>query len=274
MRGDILRHLPVYAMRAVEYAWIASVPKRTILKLRFGEKRFAMHFKPMGQGEGARGMFMFRERYEPLLTYGHKLLGPNDVALDVGSNQGLFTAAFGAIVSRVIAVEPIPWQAERVRANIRLNRYAHARVVEAAISDNVGQAVLGLAGGDTSASIVDDWAKSKSIEVKTVTLDSLIETENLQRVDFIKLDVEGAELMALDGGQRMLREFRPVFCIEASDPKLFVDVRRRLIDAGYHMYRFNTDGALDRLDEVKGWIDNVFFLTAEHEQRHAVLIRS
>lgn len=274
MRGDILRHLPVYAMRAAEYVWIASVPKQSVLKLRFGTKRFGMHFKPMGQSEGARGMFMFRERYEPLLTFGHKLMRPDDVALDVGSNQGLFTAAFGSLVSRVIAVEPIPWQAERVRANIQLNRHTHSSVVEAAISDRVGTATLGLAGGDTSASIVDDWAKSKSIEVKTVSLDSLIETEQLQRVDFIKLDVEGAELLALDGGQRMLAEFRPIFCIEASGADFFAQIQQRLSDAGYRMYRFGKDGMLKQLDRATGWIDNVFFLTPEHQTRLAALIEA
>ncbi len=272
MRGDVLPQLPVFALRTVEYLWISTVPKKSTLKLRFGAKTFSMHFRPMGQGEGARGMFMFRENYEPLLTHGHKLLKAGDVAFDVGANQGLFTAAFGAIAGKVIAVEPIPWQAERVRANIALNKYSHASVVEAAISDTVGEATLGLAGGDTSASIVDEWSKSKSITVRTVTLDSLVETHQLSRVDFVKLDVEGAELMALDGGKRMLTELRPIFCLEASDPVLFAKIAGRMAAEGYRMFRFDKRGRLVRVKEVTGWIDNVFFLTAEHEAKHAGII--
>jgi FkbM family methyltransferase len=272
MRGDVLGHLPVYSMRMLEYLWIAAVPKKNILKLRFGPARFSMHFSPMGQGNGSRGMFLFREDYEPLLKHGHKFLSPGAVAFDVGANQGLFTAAFGSVASTVVAVEPIPWQAERVRANIKLNGHTQAHVVEAAISDTVGEAALDLSSGDTAASIARSNKARKSIKVATTTLDQLADRFGLKRVDIVKLDVEGAELMALDGGRNMIQTFKPVLCLEASNDQLFARIQARLKDAGYRMFRFDRKGLLRPVAEVSGWVDNVFFLTPDHEARYSSFI--
>ena len=68
-----------------------------------------MRVLPLGPKEGSRGIFLFRENYESLLSVGHRLLKPGDIALDVGANQGIYCCAFGSAVGpggRVVAVEP------------------------------------------------------------------------------------------------------------------------------------------------------------------------
>lgn len=272
MRGPIARNAPRYALRTAEYAWIAAVRKQSVLRIKFGSRPFAMHFQPMGQGEGARGMFMFREGYEPLLTYGHELIGPGDTVLDVGANQGVFAMAFGTVAARVIAVEPIPWQAERVRANIALNSLTNTDVVEAAISNTVGRAELSLAKGDTSASIVPEGPAGQTIDVATTTIDAIVEQFGLDRLDFVKLDVEGAELMALEGAQQAIAQLKPKLCLEASDMEMFARAAEMLSDAGYRMYRFDRSGQLYGVDRVTEKVDNVFFLTEQHERQVARLL--
>lgn len=272
-RGEVLRHLPIYLIRALQYVWIATVPKKSVMRLKFGPGRFAMNIVPAGQGAGTRAMFLFRERYEPLLTHGHRLMRAGDVAMDVGANQGLFTAAFGSIASKVIAVEPIPWQADRVRANIALNHYKDAHVFQGAVSNQEGETTLRFGGQESTSSIVWQHKNGRELQVKTTTLDKLIDIYALSRVDFIKLDIEGAEEMALEGGKRMLSEMKPVLCLEASDMPQFERISKYLAGYGYARFKFDRHGALHRVGEqLTESVDNIFFLTDAHQKRFAETI--
>lgn len=272
-RGEVVRHLPVYLIRGLQYVWIATVPKKSVLRLKFGPARFRVNIRPAGQGAGTRAMFLFRERYEPLLTHGHRLMRAGDVAMDVGANQGLFTAAFGSIASKVIAVEPIPWQAERVRANIALNQYKDAHVFEGAVSDQEGETTLRFGGQESTSSIVWQHKNGRELQVKTTTLDKLIDIFGLTRVDFIKLDIEGAEEIALEGGKRMLSEMKPVLCLEASDMPQFERISKFLAGFGYARFKFDRRGMLHKVgDQLSESVDNIFFLADVHQKRFAETI--
>lgn len=218
-----------------------------------------MRVLPLGPKEGSRGIFLFREDYEPLLAFGHRLLNTGDIALDVGANQGIYCCAFGAAVGpsgRVIAVEPNPRQVQRLKSNIEANGFEHCVVIQKAISDCDGVATLGLAEGDTSASILAA-DKSNSITVETTSIDETVKKMNLPRVNFIKLDVEGAELLALRGAINTLRRFSPTLSIEAADFALFDSIRSFLEPLGYKFAEFCKTGCLVPLDALVTPIDNV-----------------
>ena len=251
--------LPVYFARMARFALLRGFGKESEIRLRFGEKYFHMRVLPLGPKEGSRGIFLFRENYERLLAFGHRLLKPGDIALDVGANQGIYCCAFGSAVGpggRVVAVEPIPRQAQRLKYNIEDNGFKHCAVIQKAISDCEGVATLGLANGDVSASILAA-DKSDSITVETISVDEIVKRMNLPRVDFIKLDVEGAELLALRGAINTLRQFRPTLSIEATDPVLFEGIRSFLEPLGYKFGEFDKTGRIVPFHTLVACIDNV-----------------
>jgi FkbM family methyltransferase len=260
-RGGFSTKLPVYLARMAHFALLRGFSRESEIRVRFGEKYFLMRVLPLGPKEGSRGIFLFRENYESLLSVGHRLLKPGDIALDVGANQGIYCCAFGSAVGpggRVVAVEPIPRQAQRLKSNIEANGFKHCSVIQKAISDCEGVATLGLADGYTSASILAA-DKRDSITVETISVDEIVKSMNLPRVDFIKLDVEGAELLALRGGINTLRQFRPTLSIEAFDSVLFEDIRTFLEPLGYKFGEFDKTGRIVPFRTLTSPIDNVIW---------------
>lgn len=268
-RGGLWQHLPSYALNGARLLWARYVAKRAQFQVRFGGQRVKLKYFPAGQGAGSQGVFFFRERYEPLLEHGHILLGRDAVALDIGANQGVYACAFGLAAGangRVIAVEPIPRQVARLTENLALNGLRNVAIVEAAISDVVGTAELDLSAGDTSASIVTGFGNDR-IRVKTTTIDALVQENGLERVDFIKLDVEAAELLALSGAEQTLKAHRPTLCLEAADAALFEKISTLLSGYGYVCRVFDRAGRLAPMTSLAKPEANVFFMSRDTEAR-------
>jgi len=258
----VRRALPPAALcalpfRVSQFVAMQALKVNRVIEIKFGERRFKMLIQPLGPMQGSRGIFLFREHYEPLLNFGSSLLTRGGVALDLGANQGIYTCAFGSAVGpegRVVSVEPIPRQVDRLETNTKLNGWSHVKVVSGAISDTVGEIDLRMNHGDTAASIV--WGSTdtdKVIRVKTRTIDEIVAGEKLPKVDFIKIDVEGAEMLALRGAVQTLRSFRPILSIETSpESPEPVDFLRTL---GYKMFQFDRRGKLVPVEKVDRLVD-------------------
>lgn len=268
-RGGLWQHLPSYALNGIHLLWARYVAKRAQFSVRFGGQRVKLKYFPGRQGAGSQGVFFFREHYEPLLEFGDIFLTKDAVALDIGANQGVYACAFGLSVGpagRVIAVEPIPRQVARLTENLKLNGLRNVSVVDAAISDRIGTAELDLSAGDTSASIVTGFGNDR-INVKTTTIDEIVRENGLGRVDFIKLDVEAAELLALAGADETLTAYRPTLCLEAADEALFAQIEDLLSGYGYVCRKFDTSGQLVAMGGFDKPEANVFFMSRETEAR-------
>ena len=141
----------------------------------------------------------------PLQWFLREHVGPEDVFFDVGAHIGFFSVCAGGLGARVVAVEPDPRHAARLRTNARLNGL-DVVVVEAAAWDESG--TVGLVEGgsakERSAVVGDD--------VAATTLDDVAERHGMPTV--IKLDVEGAESRALAGARRILAEASPIVLCE------------------------------------------------------------
>lgn len=136
-------------------------------------------------------------------------LPPGGTAIDAGANIGIFTANFARAAGpsgRVIAIEMMPETAHSLRRTIALNQLRNVELVEMALSDQAGQ-TLTIGMPDDShfgqASIIRHQRDAgQSVSVGTTTLDAV--TAGLQRVNVLKMDLEGAELIALGGASRTL----------------------------------------------------------------------
>lgn len=148
----------------------------------------------------------------------HYLL-PGDVVLDCGANIGAHACPFARRVGRdglVIAVEPVPFLADRLEANRRLNGLEHMAIVRKAVSSAAGMrelyapepATWNLGNGSFHT------VSGPPIAVETVTIDELVEEFALSSLKLIKLDIEGHEVDALHGAYHVLQTLRPYVLFE------------------------------------------------------------
>src|SRR6516225_179605 len=124
-------------------------------------------------------------------------LRPEDNVVDVGANVGAFAVyAAQRTRGRVLAIEPHPDNAESLRRNLRANGAAGAEVEECAVADAAGVLPLFLGRSGTTHQLFGaDHAQAtgESLPVRVATLPQLLAKHGIERVDFLKLDCEGAE---------------------------------------------------------------------------------
>ncbi len=132
------------------------------------------------------------------------LLKPGDLFGDVGANIGSYTILASAVSGAdVVAVEPDPDTAERLRINVALNRCElKVSVAEVAVADREGTIQFSK-GLDTMNKIVTGVTDGQTRKVSVTTLDALFSD---RAPVMLKLDVEGFELLVLNGASRLLRQ--------------------------------------------------------------------
>lgn len=126
-------------------------------------------------------------------------LAPGDVFYDLGANVGFFSLIGSRLVGatgQVVAVEPLPHAAELLRQNLATNGFTHARAIEAAIGAGPGAGVLEL-----GTSSLDGRLSSgpDGLRVEVVSIDHGVEVLSWPLPTVIKIDVEGAEVRAIEG---------------------------------------------------------------------------
>ena len=198
-----------------------------------------------------------RTRYLEAEMLGLKdLVGPGSVCVDVGAAAGLYTAALSRLAGpsgQVHSVEPLafahPAWTRVLGIKGARNVQRHALALGAAPGRGVMSVPVGRYGLVTGRSFLADrcrglgsnaeFAGQVEVSVPVATLDGLCE---LDRLDFIKIDVEGAELGVLQGAEQVIAKFRPALLVEIEarhtarydyGPQ---DVADWLVRRGYTMY--------------------------------------
>jgi FkbM family methyltransferase len=147
-------------------------------------------------------------------------VAPGQTALDVGANKGAYTWWLARAVGRrgrVVAFEPQPDLARRLRRAVRGRSFRHVRVEAVALSDRSGEGSLhtpGAAHWEATLEARAPRAGSVSRAVPVWRLDEFLPRLGLERVDFIKIDVEGHELAVLHGAAAVLARDRPTLLLE------------------------------------------------------------
>ena len=167
-------------------------------------------------------------------------------AIDIGANLGEWTVPLARAVGpegRLLAIEPAPRAAAALEKTLAANALRHAAVLRCALGEADGSAELAMplvtsARADTGTARVGPAAAGhETLEVPLSRLDTLVALHRLDRIDFVKIDVEGHERRVLDGAAASLARFRPVLVVEtghegAGERAL---IRNRLEDLGYRM---------------------------------------
>lgn len=137
-------------------------------------------------------------------------LTKSDIILDLGAHFGVFTVKAATEVGdegRVIAIEPEKDNLALLQKNIEANSLKNVMVVPKGVWNKRDKMKLYLANGvHVGHSLVSDRVeRDKFIEIEVDTLDNILEELGITRVDFIKMDIEGAEIEALKGMSKTLK---------------------------------------------------------------------
>ena len=162
------------------------------------------------------------------LRWLNHLLEPDMVFIDVGANHGEFTvfAAKRLTQGQVIAFEPVSLLFHKLQRNIKINNLKNIKVIQKGLANKNFKSTI-----YTRESNFEDGTKheglptlypsttrSKICETIELTyLDQFVESENIAKIDIIKIDVEGAELAVLQGAKKSIIDFKPIILIEVNE---------------------------------------------------------
>jgi FkbM family methyltransferase len=196
--------------------------------------------------------WMWAGAYErELVQLMKKTLKSGMTVLDVGANIGYFSALASGLVGKsgqVHAFEPMPQNLSRLRQNLSAFRWAHA--FPYAVGDATGKAAIYFNESEAGwASLLNSDDLERRADADVIRLDDWVSNHTVDRIDFMKMDIEGGEFHALQGAQVMLSRFRPVIVAElnavclARDHRKPEDVLALLRGLGYCCSPFR-DGVL------------------------------
>jgi FkbM family methyltransferase len=164
-----------------------------------------------------------------------QVLQPGMVVLDVGANVGYYTMLAAAQVGptgKVLAFEPLRANSAMLEASREANGFAHVQIYPYAVAAQDGS--VGFREDDSNGALALDDPSTAVYEVQAVALDTFLSDE--PRIDVVKIDIEGAEGLALSGMQQILRRHRPLVFSEFSwntlrhisgmEPEAFLDLLR------------------------------------------------
>ena len=199
--------------------------------------RFDYNMTSPNQGYGVGFMLWNTSSYDmdeatmimTLLDLRRANFGDGVVAVDAGANIGVFSVEWSRHMSgwgRVISIEAQERVFHALAGNIAINNCFNATPIFAAVSSQPGQMRIRVPNYFAPASFGSlelrqrenteaigqpiDYSEEKMATVRTLSIDSL----QLPRLDFLKVDVEGMEMEALEGARRSVESFRPVMFIE------------------------------------------------------------
>ncbi len=160
--------------------------------------------------------------HEPLTTELTKReLKEGNVCLDIGSNIGYYALLESKIIGnkgRVIAIEPSPKNFQYLKQNIELDDITNIHAYNFAVGDHDGEINFVISKVSNLCYVLSDGEpipdSSKVIKIPLKKIDTFVKEEHLEKIDFIRMDVEGYEVKLFEGMWNTLRQFKPLIQME------------------------------------------------------------
>ena len=204
----------------------------------------ALHAWFSPEDESAIECMLHMPAYEPIDWVDPQ---PGEYFLDGGGYVGWYSIQAGRAVGssgHVLALEPDTLNRRQLERNLTLNKLENVHIFPLAIWSRSG--TVGWRDGEEPV-----WHRVKDegkLTQESISIDELAGNLRLPRLDWIKLDIEGAEVEALRGALKTLHDYGPKLFIEIHETK--AAVMRILLDAGYKIMR----ELYDQPPERHGWI--------------------
>lgn len=179
-----------------------------------------------------------------------------DVVIDAGGFYGETALYFANLIGeggKVFTFEFIKWNISNVQKNLALNPKLSKRIhlAENPISNKSGQKIFSADNGPGSQVSLENRDPSRDQVYYTVSIDDFVKDNNLSKMDFIKMDIEGSELSALQGATQTLKKFTPKLAISVyhkPDDMIVIPKFINDLNLGYEFY----------LDHYTPWLEETF----------------
>lgn len=215
----------------------------------------------------------------------YKLVNNGDVIFDVGAHVGWYSLSFARKFpkSKIYSFEPIKENYNYLIANMIVNGLGNVRPFDLALGNKNGSVKLYFSSENSVMASAKKLVKLEKESILTCPmkkLDDVMKNESIKRMDFLKCDVEGAELFVFEGGAKSIGKFTPIIYIEMIErwTKKFKyspnDIISFLRKFGYSCF-YPMGKTLIECQEIdssfaKEKIYNFFFL---HKQKHSKKIQ-
>lgn len=209
-----------------------------VSECRYGPMMYLSNDKWIG-----KSFHLYGEAFESEIQLISYFVKPGDVVIDGGANMGAITIPLGHMVGptgHVYAFEPQEFVRYILSGNVALNNFYHVTIYDRPLGSQDGKILYCIGKGlknDDGINFYDELDQhiggidlteeprfDTDVALKTMTIDSM----NLSRLDFMKLDVEGSEVAALKGAKETIERFRPVMFLESlpwDAPKIIEYIR-------------------------------------------------
>lgn len=166
-----------------------------------------------------------------------KYVTPGSVVLDIGANIGAHTVVLSQLVGDnggVIAFEPERYNFYTLCGNLAINNIMNVIAFQQGVSKENGTIKVPYINSPHNTNyggleLDADWSKVLHYVVPCVKIDSI----GLEKCDFIKMDVEGMERIALEGAVETIKKFKPILYVEDDREDKSVELRRFIKELGY-----------------------------------------
>jgi len=206
---------------------------------------------------------------EELMFLEHHLK-PDDTFIDIGANIGIYTLLAAKLVEAngtVISFEPFEKNHAQLLKNIALNGFKNIRAEKKAIDSTSDWMTIFYDPKEANKGMASAYQTglSEKEKVETISLDQYLNEKEINKVDWIKIDIEGGEYPALLGMKETLQKYKPQIIIEL-DPEIIAKtpytnelISNFLIDLGYRKYFLNSIGQpVDEETEIESF--NTIFI--------------
>lgn len=169
-----------------------------------------------------------------------------ETVIDVGANVGAYTLLAAKLVGengRVVALEPEPINFNLLKRNIEINGFKNVILLQLAAWNKDGSAVMEIRRNIADHTLSPQFGSTEALfqmEVQTARIDSLTRKIGIRKVDWLKVDVEGAEYEVLMGCRNLLASSRAHVLIEVHLPEVLEPIINLLKKLGYQIYRMPT----------------------------------
>ncbi len=160
-----------------------------------------------------RRLAQINEKY----THDRVKVDNGDIVIDIGANIGEYSLAISRYAKLILAIDPDPNIQSALRENLK--RLSNAKLFAVALSDSENEVDFFLSTKDADSSIVKPDEFSRTVKVKTMTLDQIVKEQGLDIIHFLKLEAEGWEPEILAGATKTLQIVKKI-AVDAGPERL------------------------------------------------------
>jgi len=212
--------------------------------IEVGNQRFWAPAEQSGEGSQVLVAYLVAEHNFAASNSPELTVQPGDIVIDCGAHVGVFTKkALQLGAEKVVAIDPGALQGESFRRNLETEiEDGRVVLVPAGVWSEPGSMTLYMVTDNSGMGSLIEHPGTKQVEVPVTTIDILVEELRLPRVDFIKMDIEGAEREALAGARSTMERFRPRLMIDSYHRPDDMTVIPKLLKAAHEDYAGGPSG--------------------------------